>query len=120
MLFRRCRCRPFSSLQWRPCTYEDRPFKATIVSIEKSATPSPYERDTTSHDFGYRVKLMTNLPHRDTLYLDEMKEEKITQAFLEAHNFSTGRVLEGIAHVRTSGTCAPGGYRFADSTLNIR
>ncbi|WP_121353820.1 hypothetical protein [Flavisolibacter nicotianae] len=101
------------------CTYEDMPFRARIVSIEKRTMQSAYNLDPANTDFGMAVKLATNIPSQDTLYLDEMVKQKTDAAFVAQHHLSEGLVLEGMAHVRTSGTCAPGGYRFSDSTLNL-
>lgn len=109
---------PLVSCNGGACTYEDRPFNARIISIEKRATQSAYNLNPADGEFGMDVKLATNIPSQDTLYLDEMVKQKTDTAFIKRHHLYEGLVLEGIAHVRTSGTCAPGGYRFADSTLN--
>src|SRR5829696_3225221 len=95
-----------------PCVYKDVPFKATIVSIEKDTVQSATV-DSTVISTDYSVKLETNIPHRDTLYLDEMTNQRTTKSFLEEHHLTEGTVLEGIANIITSGTCDPdGGYRF--------
>ena len=69
---------------------------------------------------GYLVKVVTNIPGQDTLNLHEMVEQTITDEYLQQHELEMGKVLKGEAHIITSGTCAPGGYRFSDSTLNAR
>jgi len=69
---------------------------------------------------GYDVKVTTNIPGQDTLELEEMVEQPITEEYLQQNELEEVAVLKGTATILTSGTCAPGGYRFTDSTLNTR
>lgn len=100
-----------------PCEYEDIPFKATIVSIEKdTAQSSPYPYF--NKDSVYRVRVVTNVRNSDTMDVSSMIEANITESYVKEHQLEVGTVLEGTAHLITKGTCHPGGYRFNDSTLN--
>src|SRR5437763_1986293 len=89
------------------CEYKDFPFKATIVSIERD-TLKPYSNPVADNDSVYKIKLVSTLEYHDSLELSQMTKQNITGSFLAQHHLTKGTTLEGIAHLRTSGTCEPG------------
>jgi|GEM_PF-3954149 len=103
-----------------PCEYEDRPFTATIVSISDAKVRSPYGFNQENREMGYEVKVVTDIPRKDTLILHEMVGQTITDEYLKEHQLKEGTVLTGKASLITSGTCLDASYQFTDSTLNVR